>query len=243
MFKLAFFFQVRFVVEWFQQCKQPNSCATCPVLRGLQEPLQGPARWLFFQYHVYRHDPESKPGITLPSAWNGMECVQAIKSYLQVVKAPGNLVISAYVTCPDITLTVTPDLKLPNSGRLVHIDLGRGARRLGGSALVHAYSQVSRLPRFPSRPIFLAKYDLLAIDAAVSSEYQRRTSAPDQPQWAKQERGHIRSLAAKHRKCKAPGIKLPLACSLAPVGANSSPAGQNCPSLDKTCCRSQRFLS
>uniref|UniRef100_K3XDU4 phosphoribosylformylglycinamidine synthase n=1 Tax=Setaria italica TaxID=4555 RepID=K3XDU4_SETIT len=30
----------------------------------------------------------------------------------EVVKAPGNLVISAYVACPDITLTVTPDLKL-----------------------------------------------------------------------------------------------------------------------------------
>ena len=42
---------------------------------------------------------------------------------LQVVKAPGNLVISAYVTCPDITLTVTPDLKLPGSGKLLWVDL------------------------------------------------------------------------------------------------------------------------
>ena len=30
----------------------------------------------------------------------------------EVVKAPGNIVISAYCTCPDITLTVTPDLKV-----------------------------------------------------------------------------------------------------------------------------------
>ena len=60
----------------------------------------------------------------------------------QVVKAPGNLVISAYVTCPDITLTVTPDLKLPGSGRLLHVDLGRGQQCLGGSALAQAYSQV-----------------------------------------------------------------------------------------------------
>ena len=61
---------------------------------------------------------------------------------LQVVKAPGNLVISAYVTCPDITLTVTPDLKLPGSGKLLWVDLGGGKQRLGGSALAHAYSQV-----------------------------------------------------------------------------------------------------
>ncbi len=61
---------------------------------------------------------------------------------LQVVKAPGNLVISGYVTCPDITLTVTPDLKLPGSGKLLWVDLGGGKQRLGGSALAHAYSQV-----------------------------------------------------------------------------------------------------
>lgn len=30
----------------------------------------------------------------------------------ETVKCPGNLVISAYVTCPDITKTVTPDLKV-----------------------------------------------------------------------------------------------------------------------------------
>jgi phosphoribosylformylglycinamidine synthase len=64
-----------------------------------------------------------------------------------VVKAPGNLVISAYVTCPDITLSVTPDLKLPGAGRLLWVDLGGGRRRLGGSALAQAYSQVRRMPR------------------------------------------------------------------------------------------------
>lgn len=64
---------------------------------------------------------------------------------VQAVKAPGNLVISSYVTCPDITLTVTPDLKLPGRGLLVHVDLAQGRRRLGGSALAQAYHQV-RLP-------------------------------------------------------------------------------------------------
>lgn len=54
----------------------------------------------------------------------------------ETVMAPGNLVISAYVTCPDITKTVTPDLKLPGSGKLIHVDLAQGQnRRLGGSCL------------------------------------------------------------------------------------------------------------
>ncbi|KAL2525837.1 putative phosphoribosylformylglycinamidine synthase [Abeliophyllum distichum] len=60
----------------------------------------------------------------------------------EVVKAPGNLVISTYVTCPDITKTVTPDLKLGDDGILLHIDLAKGKRRLGGSALAQVFDQV-----------------------------------------------------------------------------------------------------
>lgn len=59
----------------------------------------------------------------------------------EVVKAPGNLVISAYVTCPDITKTVTPDLKLRDDGILLLVDLGKGKRRLGGSALAQVFDQ------------------------------------------------------------------------------------------------------
>ena len=60
----------------------------------------------------------------------------------ETVKAPGSLVISAYVTCPDITQTVTPDLELPGEGRLLYIDLGRGRHRMGGSALAHVFGQL-----------------------------------------------------------------------------------------------------
>jgi phosphoribosylformylglycinamidine synthase len=60
----------------------------------------------------------------------------------EVVKAPGSLVISAYVTCPDVSKTVTPDLELPGSGRLIFIDLGKGKNRLGGSALAQVFGQV-----------------------------------------------------------------------------------------------------
>jgi len=60
----------------------------------------------------------------------------------ETVKAPGSLVVSAYVGCPDITATVTPDLELPGSGRLVYLDLGGGRYRMGGSALAHVYGQI-----------------------------------------------------------------------------------------------------
>jgi phosphoribosylformylglycinamidine synthase len=60
----------------------------------------------------------------------------------ELVKAPGELVISAYVSCPDIRRTVTPDLELPGSGRLLFVDLGGGRNRLGGSALAQVFLQV-----------------------------------------------------------------------------------------------------
>lgn len=62
----------------------------------------------------------------------------------ETVMAPGQFVVSAYAPCTDVTLTVTPDLKVPGSGGgvLLHVDLGEGRRRLGGSALAHVYNQI-----------------------------------------------------------------------------------------------------
>ena len=64
----------------------------------------------------------------------------------ETVKAPGALVLSAYVTCPDINGTVTPDLKLPGQGRLLFLDLAEGRNRLGGSALAQVYGQLGDEP-------------------------------------------------------------------------------------------------
>jgi phosphoribosylformylglycinamidine synthase len=60
----------------------------------------------------------------------------------ETVKAPGELTISAYATCPDIRKVVTPDLKRPGAGRLLFVDLSLGRQRLGGSALAQVYGQV-----------------------------------------------------------------------------------------------------
>ncbi|XP_064637394.1 phosphoribosylformylglycinamidine synthase-like [Lineus longissimus] len=56
------------------------------------------------------------------------------------VKAPGTLVISAYAPCPDVNLTITPDLKLQN-GCLLYVPLS-DKYRVGGSALAQCYEQV-----------------------------------------------------------------------------------------------------
>ncbi|MFC1661913.1 phosphoribosylformylglycinamidine synthase, partial [Gemmatimonadota bacterium] len=64
----------------------------------------------------------------------------------ETVKAPGSLVVSAYVTCPDITQTLTPDLKLPDEGRLFLVDLGGSRNRMGGSALAQGFGQIGDAP-------------------------------------------------------------------------------------------------
>ncbi len=60
----------------------------------------------------------------------------------QMVKTPGTLVVTAYAACPDVTKTVTPDIKHPGKSNLMLIDLSSGSYRLGGSALAQVYSQV-----------------------------------------------------------------------------------------------------
>ncbi len=60
----------------------------------------------------------------------------------ETVKSPGTLVISAYVTCPDITKIVTPDIKMPGKSEVLFIDLGNSQNRLGGSALAQVFGQV-----------------------------------------------------------------------------------------------------
>lgn len=60
----------------------------------------------------------------------------------ELVKSPGELVISAYVSMPDITKVATPDIKNPGESELWLIDLGNKKCRLGGSALAHTFNQL-----------------------------------------------------------------------------------------------------
>ena len=51
-------------------------------------------------------------------------------------------VVSVYAGCPDISLTVTPDIKHAGRSSLVFVDLSGGHARLGGSALAQTFKQL-----------------------------------------------------------------------------------------------------
>ncbi|HEY6010710.1 MAG TPA: phosphoribosylformylglycinamidine synthase, partial [Nitrospirota bacterium] len=87
----------------------------------------------------------------------------------ETVKSPGTLVISAYVTCPDITKTVTPDIKSPGKSKLLFIDLGSGRNRLGGSALAQVFGQVGDTSPDLDDPELLTR-TFHAVQSLVSDE-------------------------------------------------------------------------
>ncbi|MEK7653341.1 MAG: phosphoribosylformylglycinamidine synthase [Patescibacteria group bacterium] len=60
----------------------------------------------------------------------------------QIVKSPGQMVVSGYVTMPDITRALTPDIKHPGKSRLMFINLNKDMAQLGGSALAQAHGQI-----------------------------------------------------------------------------------------------------
>ncbi len=60
----------------------------------------------------------------------------------EIVRAPGQVVISAYSSMPDITRVITPDVKRPGESKLIFIDLASGKNRLGGSALAQVFGQI-----------------------------------------------------------------------------------------------------
>lgn len=95
----------------------------------------------------------------------------------EVVKAPGELTLTCYVTCPDVRKTVTPDLKCPRrcGGKtaLLFVDLGCGKARCGGSSLAQVYGQIGNespdVEDFgPLKGTFLAVQDLIEKGTVLS---------------------------------------------------------------------------
>lgn len=76
----------------------------------------------------------------------------AAKVDTELVRAPGEVTLTAYAVCPDVTKTVTPDIKQPGVGKLVLVDFsginssGERKNRLGGSALSTVFSQLGQDP-------------------------------------------------------------------------------------------------
>ncbi|GIY08435.1 phosphoribosylformylglycinamidine synthase [Caerostris extrusa] len=95
-----------------------------------------------------------KLGIAIDGGKDSLSMAARVSN--ETVKAPGTLVISAYAPCPDITLTVTPDLKCPDDkGILLHVNLSGGKARLGGTALAQCFNQLGAEPPDLDNPISL----------------------------------------------------------------------------------------
>jgi|Deesub1362A_J573_1020465.scaffolds.fasta_scaffold00045_109 phosphoribosylformylglycinamidine synthase len=97
---------------------------------------------LIYDAAVAMSDFMQKLGIAVDGGKDSLSMAAVDRQTGEVVKAPGALVISAYVTSPDITKTRTPDIKRPGKSKLLYVDLGKGRYRLGGSALAHVYKQL-----------------------------------------------------------------------------------------------------
>lgn len=80
----------------------------------------------------------------------------AAKIGQETVKAPGQVVVSAYAPVPNITKIVTPDIKQPGKSKLMFLDLAPHKNRLGGSALAQAFGQIGNESPDVDNPILLA---------------------------------------------------------------------------------------
>ncbi len=81
--------------------------------------------------------PVGKDSMSMKTVWQeGDEDCRIEKS----VTAPLSLVITAFAPVLDVRDTLTPQLQ--DGGDLILIDLGKGANRLGGSALAQVYKQI-----------------------------------------------------------------------------------------------------
>jgi phosphoribosylformylglycinamidine synthase len=93
----------------------------------------------------------------------------AAKVGSETVKAPGQLVISAYATVPNITKVVTPDIKRPGQSSLLFLALAPGKHRLGGSALAQIHQQIGNESPDVDDPELL-KNTFLAIQKMIDQD-------------------------------------------------------------------------
>jgi phosphoribosylformylglycinamidine synthase len=88
----------------------------------------------------------------------------------EIVKAPGEVVVSSYCTMPDINKVVTPDIKRPGKSKLIFIDIASGKNRLGGSALAQVLKQIGNQSPDVDNPVML-KNAFRAIQQLISRNF------------------------------------------------------------------------
>ncbi|MGD8351363.1 MAG: phosphoribosylformylglycinamidine synthase [Nitrospirota bacterium] len=106
---------------------------------------------------VAMSDIMTELGIAVDGGKDSLSMATLVRETGETVKCPGALVISAYVTTPDVTKTVSQDIKRPGRSKLLYIDLGGGRCRLGGSALAQCFGQLGDKPPDIEEPALLKR--------------------------------------------------------------------------------------
>ncbi len=90
--------------------------------------------------------PVGKDSMSMRTTWTDSEGEKAVTS-------PVSLVVSAFARVEDIRKTLTPQLRTDHGDtRLIYVDLGDRANRLGGSALCQVYRQLGSVPANLDQP-------------------------------------------------------------------------------------------
>ncbi len=118
---------VRLSANWMAPCGEPGEDA------NLYDTVQEAG--LNFCPALGISIPVGKDSCSMHTTWTDSQGA----SHKQV--APLSLVVSSFSPVDDVTLTVTPDLK-KGASKLVYVDLGHGANRLGASCLAQVYNQL-----------------------------------------------------------------------------------------------------
>ncbi len=118
---------VRLSANWMAPCGEPGEDA------NLYDTVQEAG--LNFCPALGISIPVGKDSCSMHTTWTDSQGA----SHKQV--APLSLVVSSFSPVDDVTLTLTPDLK-KGASKLVYVDLGHGANRLGASCLAQVYNQL-----------------------------------------------------------------------------------------------------
>ena len=95
--------------------------------------------------------PVGKDSLSMKTAWRDASGEHA-------VLAPVSVIISAFAKVGDARATLTPALDASQASRLLHIDLGSGANRLGGSCWAQVHSLSGGIPADLDRPELLRAF-------------------------------------------------------------------------------------
>ena len=119
---------IRLSANWMAACGEPGEdAALYAAVRAVGMELC-PALGIAI--------PVGKDSLSMKTQWRDGDAARA-------VVAPVSLIVSAFAPVADVRRTLTPELR-QDAGptRLLHIDLGGGRTRLGGSILAQVYGQL-----------------------------------------------------------------------------------------------------